>query len=176
MTQAQRAEELPELLGLLAFELRRELEALLPDRGAERLDALAIDLAQAASDRIGGQRPPIAPHVAAADLPAADAAYAVLADVWCPQLASVAGMPTEWLRVAVSRLLDIARGVLGGQYIPKWRAARTAALAESLWERFRGDIRAVAIEHNISGTRARQLLAARLAAERDKRQGKLFDD
>lgn len=180
MTQEQRPVELPELLGLLAFELRGELEELLPDRGAEQLDALVVSLAQAASDRIGGHRLPVAPAVAAADLPAADFGYAVLAEAWSEQLGSDSGMPQQWVRVAVIRLLQIAREVLGSQYVPKCTVARQRAqrLArdEAVWNDFRGSFRAVGIAHGISSERARQIIIKRLRAERAERQLRLFDD
>lgn len=173
-------DDLPELLGLLAYELRRALAALLRGRADADLDRLALALAWECSNRIGGHRLPVAAGVAATDLPAADYGYAALSDAWADMLVAESGMPQQWVHVAVVRLLQIARDVLGSQYVPKGTASRLRAqrLArdEAMWNDFRGSFREVGIAHGISSERARQVISQRLRAERAARQRNLFDD
>lgn len=173
-------DDLHELLGLLAYELRQALAELLPGQAATQLGGLAMSLTWECSNRIGGHRLPVAPAVAAADLPAVDVGYAVLYEAWSELLGADSGMPPQWVRVAVIRLLQIARDVLGSQYVPKCTTARQRAqrLArdEALWNDFRGSFRAVGIAHGISSERARQVIIKRLRAERAERQRRLFDD
>ncbi|MCL4759731.1 MAG: hypothetical protein KJZ96_15460 [Rhodocyclaceae bacterium] len=168
--------DLPELLGLLAYELSRELTALLPARSTDLVNKLALALTRSAAARIGGHRMPVAPSVPASELADADAGYAALADVWFKLLERDMNMPQQWVRVAVLRLLDTARVVVGGQYVPKGVICQRRERDEALWDEFRGNYRETGIAHGISAERVRQVIGARLRAERAARQGRLFDD
>lgn len=169
------SDALPELLGLLAHELRGPIAELFPDIDAEARDALGLKLARECGARVGGHRLRVASEVSAVDLPGADVGYAVLSDAWGATVREVCDMPDAWQRVAVGQLLDTARAVIGGQYVPKGIDARRDR-DEALWNGFRGSFKEIGLQLGISEERARQIYSKRLAAERAARQPRLFAD
>lgn len=174
MSQARPTVSMHELLGLLAHELRGQLDKLLPGR-PDTAD-LAVKLTHECSAKIGGHRLPVKPSLGAEDLPGADYSYGVLFDVWAEILSSDAQMPEAGARVVAIHLLHVARDVLGAQYVPKDTSARRRARDEKLWDEFRGSFRDLGLKNGVSSERVRQVIVPRMRAERAARQGRLFDD
>lgn len=164
---------LPEILEVLAHELDRELSYLLPEFSVDARGALALDLADQCR-RVGGNRLPTARGVAAPDLPGTDPAYGLLFDAWVAALSDKTRMPDAWVSVATYKLLEVARTILGNQYVPKGRSLRSRD--DAMWQAYRGNCRATGIEFGISSERVRQIVRERARDELNSRQGDLFGD
>lgn len=165
---------MPELLVTLAHELRRRVASLVPQLSQPQLDALVTDLISG-GHRAWGNEFPVAAEVPPADLPNADPVYSVLYDAWYSTLAQHVDLPTEWSRVAACQLLDVARKLLGGMYVPKGRPQR-ALRDRRMWDAFNGNYRAVAVDNGLTDRRTRQIIDGMRRADIQDRQGQLFSD
>lgn len=175
MPERDTAESLPELLGLLAYELEATLARLLPAWPAAELEQFALELTQVCRVTIGGHRLLAAPHLSASEL-RADAAYGVLHDAWRPLVLTRASMPAAWADVAVLHLIDTLRRVAGGAYLPKSRYSLTEPDVAEMFRSFRGSFRDTGLRYGLSAERVRQLLVPLIKADRASRQPDLFGE
>lgn len=165
---------LPELLVTLAHELRLRLAQLVPELSAQQRSALVAVLMSSGAGAWGNEFP-VAAKFDAPDLPHADPVYAVLYAAWCDVLAvHLSCHSADWRHVAACQLLDVARGLLGGLYVPKGHSAR-AQRDRRMYEMFVGNYRAVAMAAGVTDRRARQIIDHQRRAELRARQRDLFE-
>ncbi|WP_418648847.1 hypothetical protein ACNQFN_11305 [Thauera butanivorans] len=167
-------DDVPELLGLIAHDLHATLGRLSPAMPDAERERLAVDLMHSCRTTIGGHRLPAAPRASASDL-RGDPAYGRLHDAWRALIAERCGMPDAWSDVAVLHLIDALRATAKGAHIPK-TLLTTEHDAKELWRRYKGNIRALALEVGISSERLRQKLKPFMAAESKRRQPDLFNE
>lgn len=165
----------PELLGTLAASLDEALGELLPDMPAQERGDFALQLAEACRATIGGARVPAVPRVATMDLRTADRTYQLMAAAWGDRLATTCPtMPEGWRTVAVAQLLHCLRQVLGGFTVPVGRSLLQHR-NERMYRAFKGDFQEVGLDFGVCAERARQIITAKLKADREARQKGLFD-
>ncbi len=165
---------LPDLLVTLAWELRRKVAKLVPELAGSALDGLIGDMMSCAHGAWGNEVP-VASHVSdITHLPDADPVYRLLYDSWDAVLGARVERPQAWRHIAVCQLLDVARGIVGGFYVPKGSPQR-ALRDQLMYDSFRGSYREIAIKHGLTDRRARQIIDRMRQQAQKNRQLDLFD-
>lgn len=164
----------PDLLGTLAAALDEELAMLAPYLADGPRGVLAFEMTEQCRLTVGGQRVPTVPKVAAMGLESADLVFELMAPVWLESMAErFLVQPEGWMRVAVARMLDRLRTSVGGATIPRGRTL-LALRNEKMFSSFRGDFRETAATFGVCAERARQIITAKIKADRAARQKDLF--
>lgn len=165
----------PELLGTLAASLDEALGELLADMAAHERGDFALQLAEICRGTIRGARVPAVPRVSAMELRTADRTYELMDAAWGKHLeAARPSMPEGWHVVAVAQLLNVLREVLGGFTVPVGRSLLKNR-NERMYQQFKGDFQEVGLAFGVCSERARQIIVAKLKADRAARQKGLFD-
>lgn len=166
----------PELLAVLMVDIQERLRH--PDSPlkatCEDLATLAFSIAEVARAVLGGLRPGVLPRVPASELASVEPETYGRLQVALDPVFSKFGCDSEWARKAlIWQCLDAVRCVFRGFRVPRGRSlneARDAAMCAA----FKGDYKTIAAEFGMSDERARQIINARIAAERAARQSPLF--